>query len=262
MAIGFALVCGICLLIALLRRRDPNAVGRAAAGAEHDRKAVRFRATATSDLRDLRQWWPMFVPAFFPLVMLLFAGDLALYIAGSALLAAAAWMTARDSERWWQGKGVHVGSDGVFIEAPRACRFIPFTEIATIDQWSVIVLRSSEALRLVADPRDAASLYLRLVQAVARSRSHPAKPARVRAFVTTGAAEVYRADAMTTDDALDVLEDPTALEDQRVASATWLAHAPDREVALPRLRAIVDETASARVRAALEPLLHLSRCEA
>jgi predicted DCC family thiol-disulfide oxidoreductase YuxK len=98
----------------------------------------------------------------------------------------------------------------------------------------------------------AASLYLRLVQAIARARAHPANATRVRNFVS--AADAYRSDAMTTDEALEVLEDPTALEDLRVAAATWLAHAPDRDVALPRLRAILDETASARVRAALEPL--------
>lgn len=253
MAIAFALACGICLMIALLRRRDPNG-GQAAPGAlEHERRAVRFRATATTDLRDLRQWWPMFVPAFFPLVMLLFAGDLALYIAGAALLSAAVLVTARDSEWWWRNKGIHVGVDGVLIETPEESRFIPFTDIATLDRWSVLVLRSSETLRLVADPRDAASLYLRLVQAIARSRAQSARAEerRARSFATAIAGDAYRSDAMTTDDALEVLEDPSALEEQRVAAATWLARAPDRDAALPRLRVVAEETVSPRVRFAL-----------
>jgi hypothetical protein len=252
MAIAFALACALCLMLALLRHRDPTGGQPASGPREHERRAMRFRATATTDLRDLRQWWPMFVPAFFPLVMLLFAGDVALWVAGTAFLVAAGLATARNSEWWWRGKAVHVGADGVFIEAKDDSRFIPYAEVTTLDKWSVLVLRSSEQLRLVADPRDAAALYMRLIQALARFRSRPAPPARARAFVTAGTAEAYRSDAITADDALDVLEDPAALEEQRVAAASWLARAPDRDAALPRLAAIAEETVSPRVRFAVD----------
>jgi hypothetical protein len=257
MPIAIAFGCAICLMLALLRRRDPARRQRLLAAAlDPDRKAMRFRATATTKLLDPWQWWPMFVPAFFPFVMLVFAGgrfgDLVLCIAGAALLAAAALVTARDSERWWKGKAVHVGTDGVFIEAPKESRFIPFRDIAELDKWSVLVLRSSEKLRLVADPRDGLSLHLRIERALARSREQRAPTARARAFVAASSAEAYRSDAMTTDEALDVLEDPSALEAQRVAAATWLQRAPDRDNALSRLRVVAHETASPQVRIAVE----------